>query len=37
VAPLKIASIERFYLKLEASLDGDATDPVRGKFPLAST
>ena len=26
--------IERFYLKLEASLYGDAIDPVRGKFQL---
>jgi len=26
--------IERFYLKLEASLYGDAIDPVRGKFAL---
>ncbi len=26
--------IERFYLKLEASLYGDAIDPVRGKFRL---
>jgi L-alanine-DL-glutamate epimerase-like enolase superfamily enzyme len=26
--------IERFYLKLEASLYGEASDPVRGKFHL---
>ncbi|HVM78308.1 MAG TPA: mandelate racemase/muconate lactonizing enzyme family protein [Stellaceae bacterium] len=28
--------IERFYLKVEASLYGDAVDPVRGKFRLPS-
>ena len=33
-AEAKPSLIERFYLKLEASLYGDAIDPVRGKFAV---